>query len=217
MPENNQPQDFSPNLRLDFPAPRARIDTLRSDLLRSAVSDQGATAKSRKQKSSSAAQHTLPAVVLTIGLYEFIRAVVLGLMYALAFRNPAALPTSHSFWTFFIVLSNGAARVTPFLPITILYALAIGTCLWFRVNWGRRVLIATSFWAVFRLGAFLVAYNAVLAKATDARIADLSWLKEAAFMLAGLNILIGLYLAFAPGVAEAFELQTQGLGKAFRA
>lgn len=146
----------------------------------------------------------IPGVVLLVGLYEFARAITLAVVYGMTMHNPSTQFYSHTFLTTFFVLSNGSLHVTNFLPITIGYALAEGVCLWMRVNWGRRVLIATSCWAVLRLARFLLVYEAVASQVSDAQIAQISYVRDAAFMLAAVNVLIGAYLAFAPGVAEAF-------------
>jgi hypothetical protein len=203
MAENDDIADFSHRLQLDRPAPPPRVDTLRSQGLRAPAAAKAA-ATAATAAPAGASQYELPGVVLLIGLYEFARAITLGVIYGMMLRDPHTHMYSQGFWTTFYVLSNGAVQVTPFLPLTILYALAEGVCLWMRVNWGRRVLIATSFWAVFRLARFLLLYQAVAAQATDAQIAQIGPVRDAAFMLAGVNVVIGLYLAFAPGVAEAF-------------
>jgi hypothetical protein len=40
--------------------------------------------------------------------------------------------------------------------------------------------------------------------ATESQIARLETAREVVYMMLAVNILIGMYLAFAPGVAEAF-------------
>jgi hypothetical protein len=153
---------------------------------------------------AAATAQEMPGIVLLIGLYEFVRAVSLAVIFGMMLSDPHTHMFGESFWTGFYVLSNGALAVTPFLPLTIMYAFAVGTCLWMGANWGRRALIATSCWALFRLARFLIFYEVFAANASDAEIAQLSFVREAAFMLAAVNIIIGAYLAFSPGVAEAF-------------
>lgn len=207
MPEDNDGlSDFSHRLSLGRPAPAPRVESLRSSGIRppaKAVAAAGAATAAPKVS----ATYEVPGVVLFIGLYEFARAITLAIVYGMMLRDPYAHIDSHGFLTTFFVLSNGALHVSYLLPITIGYALAIGTCLWMRVNWGRKVLIATSFWAVFRLVRFLLLYQMITENATDAQIAHISFVRDAAFMLAAVNIIIGGYLAFAPGVAEAFGQQ----------
>lgn len=151
-------------------------------------------------------EHEVPGVVLLIGLYEFVRAVTLAVIYGMVLSDPLTHMFSERFWTAFYVLSNGAPGVTPFLPLTIVYAFAVGSCLWMRAKWGRRALIATSCWAVIRLAAFLVFYQTLDfgVNANDAFVTRLGMVRDAAVLLAAVNILIGSYMAFAPGVAEAF-------------
>lgn len=205
MPDEQEPSDFARGLRLEFPSTE-RIVRLRAKGLGELKTPAAPTAVAPKVQ-GSVEEHSIPGVVLLIGLYEFIRAIVLGIVYAMALRNPEAHVGSHAFWTMFFVLSNGAVRISYFLPVTILYALGIGTCLWFRVNWGRRVLIATSCWAVFRLVRFLVLFSIVESRVTQEQSASIAFLKDAAYMLTAVNVVIGLYLAFAPGIAEAFGQQ----------
>jgi hypothetical protein len=168
---------------------------------------QAAAAQGRAPAAES--DNEVPGIVLLIGLYEFARAVTLAVLYGVMLSDPHTHMFSEGFWTGFYVLSNGALSVTPLLPVTILYAFAVGVCLWMRANWGRRVLIATSCWAVLRLARFLLFYGAVVANATDAEVASISYVRDAAVMLAAVNIIIGLYMAFGPGVAEAFGPQKQ--------
>lgn len=153
---------------------------------------------------ASVSKLEVPAPILLIGLYEFVRAVSLSIVFGIMLSDPHSHMFGEGFWTAFYVLSNGALAVTPFLPLTILYALAVGFALWMRARWGRMALMATSCWAVFRLASFLVGYQVFLSNTTDVDIAQISFLRVAAFMLAAVNIGIGAYLAFAPGVAEAF-------------
>jgi hypothetical protein len=203
MSDNQESSDFARGLRLEFPSAPERIATLRGQGL--GLPKTGVPAAAAAPKIQGATEeHEIPAVVLLIGLYEFIRAIVLSVVYALALHNPGGYAGSHTFWTLFFVLSNGAARVTAFLPVTILYALGIGTCLWLRVNWGRRTLIATSGWAVFRLVRYLLLFSALESAGMPEQVASIAFLKDAAYMLTAVNVVIGLYLAFAPGIAEAF-------------
>jgi hypothetical protein len=206
MPDSDDFADFSHRLSLERPAPPPRIESLRSQGLRAPV-PAAATASNATAATAASSTLEIPGVVLLIGLYEFARAITLGIVYALMLRDPWTQIHSQAFWTTFFVLSNGALHVSSYLPVTIGYALAIGVCLWMRVNWGRKVLIATSCWAIFRLARYLLLYQAMTANASDAQIAQVSYVRDAAFMLTALNILIGAYLAFAPGVAEAFGQQ----------
>jgi hypothetical protein len=203
MPDSQDSADFSERLRLSHTGPPQLADSLRSrgiyvppTAARPATNTATAPAQS--------AEHEVPGIVLLIGLYEFARAVTLAVIYGMMLSDPHTHMFSQGFWTAFYILSNGALRVSPLLPITIVYAFAVGACLWMRANWGRKVLIATSCWALLRLARFLVFYETFVANASDAEVASISFVREAAFMLAALNIVIGAYLAFAPGVAEAF-------------
>jgi hypothetical protein len=205
MPDNQDFADISERLRLGRPAPPPRVESLRSRGVSVPVPAAATAAASAATAAPAAvSQIDVPGVVLLIGLYEFARAITLGIVYAMMLRDPNTQFYSHTFLTTFFVLSNGALHVSNFLPITIGYALAEGTCLWMRVNWGRKVLIATSCWAVLRLVRYLLLYEAVSSVATDAQIAQIGFVRDAAFMLTAVNVIIGGYLAFAPGVAEAF-------------
>jgi hypothetical protein len=207
MPDNDDFADFSHRLTLNRPAAPARVESLRSQGLRAPVPAAAAATAAGSTTSAapaSASELEIPGVVLLIGLYEFARAITLGIVYGMMLRNPDTQIYSHTFLTTFFVLSNGALHVSNFLIVTIVYALAEGTCLWMRVNWGRRVLIATSCWAVVRLVHFLLLYATITANASDAQIAQVGFVRDAAFMLTAVNVIIGGYLAFAPGVAEAF-------------
>jgi hypothetical protein len=217
MPDNQDSADLSQRLRLDRPAPGPVGNSLRSrgvSFTPVAVTQptaEGTMSASPPAESARAAkeEHEVPGIVLLIGLYEFVRAVTLAVIYGMVLSDPLTHMFSEGFWTAFYVLSNGAMAVTPFLPLTIIYAFAVGTCLWMRANWGRRALIATSCWALVRLASFLVLYRALEFGTNEGAtpISQLSYVRDAAFMLAAVNIIIGAYLAFAPGVAEAFGKQ----------
>lgn len=205
MPEDNDGlADFSHRLSLNRPAPPPRVESLRTSGIRPQSPAAAAAATTPVAAPKVSTDNEIPGVVFVIGLYEFARAITLAIVYGMMLRDPSTQIHSHAFLTAFFVLSNGALHVSYLLPITIGYALAEGVCLWLRFNWGRKVLIATSFWAVFRLARFLVMYQAIAENATDAQVAQISFVRDAAFMLAAVNIIIGAYLAFAPGVDEAF-------------
>jgi hypothetical protein len=206
MPDNEDSGYVSERLRLASTGLPSQRDSLRTRGVRFTPTAAAAAPDMTVEpaKASTKKEHEVPGVVLLIGLYEFARAVTLAVIYGMMLSDPHTHMFSAGFWTSFYVLSNGALSVTPFLPLTIIYAFAVGTCLWMRVNWGRRVLIATSCWALFRLARFLLFYETFVANATDAEVASISYVREAAFMLAAVNIIIGAYLAFAPGIAEAF-------------
>lgn len=205
MPEDNDGlADFSHRLSLGRPAPPLRAESLRTSGVRPAAAAAVAASTTAVAAPKVSTENEVPGVVLLIGLYEFARAITLAIVYGEMLRDPSMQIHSHAFLTTFFVLSNGALHVSYLLPITIGYALAEGVCLWLRVNWGRKVLIATSFWAVFRLARFLVMYQVIAENVTDAQIAQIGFVRDAAFMLAAVNVIIGAYLAFAPGVDEAF-------------
>jgi len=205
MPEDNDGlADFSHRLSLNRPARPPRVETLRTSGIRSAAAATAASAATSFATPKVSTDNDIPGVVFFIGLYEFGRAITLAVVYGMMLRYPSLQIESHTFLTTFFVLSNGALHVSPLLPITIGYALAEGVCLWMRVNWGRRVLIATSIWAVIRLASFLFQFQVITQNATDAQMAQVGFVRDAAMMLAAVNVIIGAYLAFAPGVAEAF-------------
>jgi hypothetical protein len=200
MPGNRESSDFSSSLRLEFPAAQ-RVETLRGQRLRAVTP---ATPAQGAKGATSAATDTRPGMVTLIALYEFARAAILIGVYVYVLNHTGIRIESESFWTLFYVLSNGLMRVSSLLPLTIGYAAAIGICLWMRVNWGRRVLIVSSCLAVFRLVGFLMTFSAVTYAAKQEHIAQVAYLKDAACMLTAVNVVIGLYLAFGPDVAEAF-------------
>jgi hypothetical protein len=202
MPQDPGSSDFSSKLRLEYSAPRA-VETLRGGGPRAVAIPVAAPTATAAAK-PMAAQEGRPALVTVIALYEFWRVLVLGTVYLMSLKDPTAQIESRTFWEVFFVISNGALQVSYLLPITIVYALAIGTTLWMRNNWGRKALIATSGWAVFRLVRYLAVFSALSASANGPELDALAFIRQCSFMLVGLNIVIGLYLAFAPGIAEAF-------------
>jgi hypothetical protein len=216
MPENEDPADISERLRLIRPGLPSHGNSLRARGVRfpavAAATAEAAASAPAADARKAATAHEVPGIVMLIGLYEFVRAVTLSVIYGMMLSDPHTHMFSEGFWTAFYVLSNGAPAVTPFLPVTIIYAFAVGTCLWMRANWGRRALIATSCWAVIRLGAFLFFYATLDpgVKASDPLLARIDLIRDAAFMLAAVNILIGLFMGFGPGVAEAFAGQKTG-------
>lgn len=168
---------------------------------------QSQTAEKSADVRAAATEHDVPLALLVIGLCEFARSVSLAVMFGMMLADPHSHVYSEGYWMAFYVLSNGAMAVTPFLPLTIVYAFAVGTSLWTRAAWGRMALIATSCWAIFRLARYLISYQTLDLGATvsDVEIAHLSYLREAAWLLMALNIGLGAYLAFGPGVAKAFQ------------
>jgi hypothetical protein len=207
MPQDQGSSDFSSNLQLERPAVR-RSDTLRPGGLRSGApaSATAATTTTAPVKKTGTAEHTRPGVVTLIAMYEFWRACFLGGVYAMSVMYPRAHPQSQTFQTIFYVLSNGSLHVSPLTLVTTGYALAESITLWMLVNWGRRVLIATSGWAVIRLVQFLAVFSAYAATLPGGS-AEIEFVRESTYMLTAVNLLLGLYLAFAPGVAEAFGQQ----------
>jgi hypothetical protein len=185
MPDNRESSDFSSSLRLEFPAAQ-RAETLRGQGLRPKP------AETTVAQSAPATEQGRPFMVTLIALYEFVRAAVL----IVAFAAVVLTRGSHA------AFDSSIAML--FLLITIGYAIAIGVCMWMRVNWGRRVLIATSCWSVYRAVRFQLLYTAASAVATEGQMARLASARDVIYMMLAVNIVIGLYLAFAPGVAEAF-------------
>ncbi|MGC2618592.1 MAG: hypothetical protein WA414_06080 [Acidobacteriaceae bacterium] len=191
MPDNRD-SDFSSSLRLEFPAAQ-KVETLRGQGLRPV------TAAAQSATSAVTTETGRPLGVTLIALYEFVRAGVLliGLAALAMFRGTQASAAT-------TMASAAASLAMFFLVLWIAYAIAIGVCLWNRVNWGRRVLIATSCWSVYRIVRFQLLYSAAASVATESQMTRLSSAREVVYMMLAVNILIGLYLAFAPGVAEAF-------------
>lgn len=228
MAENQESGDLSGRLRLERHAPAPMTERLRSRGVWMAAPGAIAAAEStdtappdslRRSEESvdarlSVAAHDVPVAVLVIGLCEFARSVSLAIMFGMMVADPHSHVYSDSFWMSFYILSNGAMAVTPFLPLTIIYALAIGTGLWQRMQWGRWALIASSAWAIFRLARYAITYEAfdLGANGSDMEISHLSYLRGAALVLAILNIAIGVYLAAGPEVAKAFGQKNQGQG-----
>lgn len=187
MPDKPDYSDFSSSLRLEFPAAQ-KAETLRGQGLRPVT----VTAAAGQTAAPITTETGRPLMVTLIALYEFVRAGVLliGLAALAMVRGSQASPA--------------ASLAMLFLVLWIGYAIAIGVCLWMRVNWGRRVLIATSCWSVYRIVRFQLLYTAASSVASESQMARLSSAREVVYMMLAVNILIGMYLAFAPGVAEAF-------------
>lgn len=136
----NDSGDFiSGGLQLETAASRkgtfGRTDGLRAGLPTPAVKQEGA---------APAVGTSRPGLVTTVGIYEFCRAAIVGIVFAIFLANPDAHLASHSFWLVFFIVSNGTLGVSWFTLITFCYGVAIGLALFFRVDWGRRILIGTS-------------------------------------------------------------------------
>jgi hypothetical protein len=186
MPDNRESSDFASGLRLEFPAAQ-KVETLRGQGLRPKPSETKPT-----QSTAPASEAGRPLGVTLIALYEFMRAAILIAIYLLVVHNRGPQ----------VAVGTGLAMVL--MPVSICYALAIGVCLWLRINWARRVLIATSCYSVYRIVRFQILYSAIATPATDRLMAQFSSARNTAYLMVAFNVLIGLYLAFAPGVAEAF-------------
>jgi hypothetical protein len=187
------PVDISDRLQLERPAfRRARALEITPQPAASELEGIEATTRSR------------PAIVTLIAGYEFLRAALLMLTAAVVLRYPLRI-SSGAFSEIFYVVSNGAQHLTILTPLTAAYAAAIGWGLWEKEKWARRLLITTSSLALVRW--LLYSWLNSRLGASDAGLARL----QAAFgtaqsvtTLVAVNLLIGLYLAFSPGVAESF-------------
>lgn len=168
------------------------------------------TSTTTEQVASAAAATVPPPIVTVIGIYELCRAVIVGAVFAMFMTNPGAHLESRTFWQIFFIVSNGSVGVSLFTVITFCYGLAIGLALFFRVDWGRRILIGTSIYSVLRLVRFLAGYSILSARlASDpAKAAGLEFVKEGIYMLVAVNVAIGLCMAYGTGVAEWFRKRT---------
>ncbi|HLJ78456.1 MAG TPA: hypothetical protein VKT75_13620 [Acidobacteriaceae bacterium] len=200
---NERDTFISSGLRLESAAPPAgtpgRPDGLRAGLR--------SPATKKEEAAPAAATNDRPGLVTIVGIYEFCRAAIVGTVFAMFLMNPDAHLASRTFWQVFFVVSNGSLRVSYFTPISFCYGLAIGLALFFRVDWGRRILIATSAWTVFRLVRFLAVYSTLSASMSSnpAATDGLEFLKTCVYMLVAVNGIIGLCMAFGPGVTEWFH------------
>lgn len=198
---NERDNFISSGLQLETAVSRAgtygRPDGLRAELRLPA----------QKQEDVSPAATGRPGLVTTIGIYEFCRAAIVGVVFAMFLANPGVHLASRSFWQIFFIVSNGSLRVSYFTPISFCYGVAIGLALFFRVDWGRRILIATSAWTVFRLVRFLAAYSSISDRLSTnpAAMDGLEFLKTCVYMLVAVNGVIGLCMAYGPGVQEWFR------------
>lgn len=161
----------------------------------------------KQEEAAPAAATGRPGPVTMIGIYEFCRAAIVGGVFAMFLANPGAHLASRSFWQLFFIVSNGSLRVSYFTSISFSCGLAIGLALFFRVDWGRRILIATSAWTVFRLIRFLAAYSSISDRRSTnpAAMDGLEFLRTCVYMLEAVNGVIGLRMAFGPGVQEWFR------------
>ena len=93
--------------------------------------------------------------------------------------------------------------------ISCIYGLAIGLALFFRIGWGRRILIASSIYSVLRLVRFLAVYTTVSGRLAGNPLgaARLEFMREGTYMLVAVNVAIGLCMAYGPGAARWFRKQ----------
>lgn len=175
----------------------------RPDGLRSGVR----TPAGKQEAAAPAVATGRPGLVTIVGIYEFCRAAIVGIVFAMFLANPDAHLASRSFWLVFFIVSNGTLGVSWFTPITFCYGVAIGLALFFRVDWGRRILIGTSAYSVFRLVRFLAVYSVISERLSSNPVAaaGLENIREGTYMLVAVNVVIGLCMAYGPGVTEWFK------------
>lgn len=151
----------------------------------------------------------IPGVVMLIAIYEFCRAIIVGGVFGVFTANPGAELSSRALWQVFFIVSNGMMGVSPLALISCIYGLAIGLALFFRIGWGRRILIASSIYSVLRLARFLAVYTTVSGRLAGNPLgtARLEFMKEGTYMLVAVNIAIGLCMAFGPGASQWFRKQ----------
>lgn len=202
------PGDFSGNLGLEIPRRVPARRKSKRDVRPGGLRATGwplAYAGVDEEKAGAVDEELPPQIVTLIALWEYCRMLLLAPVFVMALIHPHAQWSSWYFWRIYFVASNGALSLSWIGPVTFLYTLVMGTLIWNAVKWSRWVMVGTSLYSALLLGRFLFLFSDYAPSLGNAANAGISFLQESAYVLIVLNLIIATGLAFAPGVADAFN------------
>lgn len=206
------PGDFSTDLRLEVPhrhrtharrgksAPAARPGGLRA-------TGWAYTLGIEEEKQASFEEDPPPQIVTLISLWEFCRMLMLAPVFTALLIHHQPQWNAWYFWRIYFVASNGGYSVSWLSMVSFLYTLVMGILIWNCVKWSRWVLVGTSLYSALLLGRFLYLFSDYQPSLGNAASAGINFLQGTAWILIVLDVIIAVGLAFAPGVAEAFNHQ----------
>lgn len=205
------PGDFSGDLRLDMPGrmparrgkPGKSVPYVRPGGLR--ATNWAYTQGMEEEKQWAVEEDPPPQIVTLVALWEFCRMLLLAPVFATLLIHHHAQWNAWYFWRIYFVASNGGLDVSWMSAVSFLYAAVMGMLIWNCVKWSRWVLVATSLYSGLLLGRFLYLFPDYAATLGNTANAGLSFLQGTAWVLIVLNLIIAIGLAFAPGVADAFN------------
>lgn len=202
------PGDFSGNLGLEIPRRMPVRRKSKRDVRPGGLRATGwplAYAGVDEDKAWVMEQDPPPQIVTLVALWEYCRMLLLAPVVAMTVIHPHTQLSSWYFWRIYFVASNGALSVSWIAATTFLYSLVMGTLIWNAIKWSRWVMVATSLYSALLLGRFLYLFSDYAPSLGNAANAGISFLQESAYVLIVLNLIIATGLAFAPGVADAFN------------
>jgi hypothetical protein len=199
MAERPNPPDISGNLRLEYQHPR-RAEAVRPAGLRATIA-QKAPAEAA-QDAVANAKPGRPGAVILISLYEFARAALI-LVAAAAIWIRAHNPPSSDAAQAMSYAALGGLTVAVALALAA-YSLVIGWGLWTLRKWARNILLASSGISSAYWIRHLV-ITAALSGVQGSRLFHLE--RQSSYMSAAINVLIFLFLMFAPGIDETFGVK----------
>lgn len=158
-----------------------------------------------------------PQIVTLVALWEFCRMLLLAPVFASMLIQHHAQWNAWYFWRIYFVASNGGIDISWMSAVSFLYTLVMGVMIWNSVKWSRWLLVGTSLYSALLLGRFLYLFSDYVPTLGNAANAGLSFLQGTSWILIVLNLIIAVGLAFAPGVADAFNREKPIQGTAPKA
>ncbi|HKR28283.1 MAG TPA: hypothetical protein VJS11_12545 [Acidobacteriaceae bacterium] len=146
-----------------------------------------------------------PQIVTLVALWEFCRMLLLAPVFTALLIHHHPQWNAWYFWRIYFVASNGGYSVSWLSMVSFLYTLTMGVLIWNCVKWSRWVLVATSLYSALLLGRFLYLFPDYQPSLGNAAAAGLNFLQGTAWILIVLDVIIAVGMAFAPGVADAFN------------
>ncbi|HLJ78458.1 MAG TPA: hypothetical protein VKT75_13630 [Acidobacteriaceae bacterium] len=203
------PGDFSSDLRLELPrrAPARPAKPIAREVRPGGLRATGwvYTLGLEEEKQCTVEEDPPPQIVTLIALWEFCRMLLLAPIFGAILIHHHGQWNAWYFWRIYFVASNGGYSISWMTAVSFFYSLTMGILIWNCVKWSRWVLVGTSLYSALLLGRFLYLFSDYLPSLGNAAAAGLSFLQGSAWVLIVLDVIIATGLAFAPGVADAFN------------
>ncbi len=145
-----------------------------------------------------------PTPVTLIALFQFFRAAILLIVASVIWSYPGQRWGPTAFWVLFYIVSNGGGPPGIFAPFLAAYYVVVGYALLKLRKWARNILVVTSgFVSLMWIRHLLL--NEVVKGTSFFRQLKPGFEQQCVYGLIFVDGMIFLFLAFYPGVAEAFK------------